>query len=115
MRRTVTTVAGVGAGPAPSAPPGAVGAAPASDGVTPTVSQAVRDRVRVLAGGGHGGGREAREVGVGADRPPVSAAYQIGPAPSADLPPIAVAASTKARLGMPELRCTPPLSSVVST
>ena len=49
------------------------------------------------------------------DSPPVRAAYQIRPAPSADEPPIAVAASWKARLGMPELRWTPPWSSVVST
>ena len=46
---------------------------------------------------------------------PVSAAYQIAPAPSHDVPPIAVAARWKARLGMPELRWTPPLSSLVST
>ena len=47
--------------------------------------------------------------------PPVRAAYQIWPAPSQVSPPIAVAARWKARLGMPELVWTPPLSSVVST
>ena len=38
------------------------------------------------------------------ERVPVSAAYQTRPAPSADEPLIAVAASWNARLGMPELR-----------
>ena len=47
--------------------------------------------------------------------PEVSAAYQIFPAPSQELPPIPVAARWNALLGMPELVCTPPLSSVVST
>ena len=37
------------------------------------------------------------------------------PAPAIDVPPIATAASWNALLGMPELRWTPPLSSVVST
>ena len=82
--------------------------------MTPTVAQAARDRVGVLARRRDGRRREAGEVGCGRDTPPVSAAYQIRPAPSADEPPIAVAASWKARLGMPELRWTPPLSSVVS-
>ena len=50
-----------------------------------------------------------------AGTPEVSAANQIRPAPSQLVPPIAVAASWKALLGMPELMCTPPLSSVVST
>ncbi len=46
---------------------------------------------------------------------PVSAAYQILPAPSAELPPIPVAASWNARLGMPLLMWTPPLSLLVWT
>ena len=36
--------------------------------------------------------------------------YQIRPAVSQAWPPSACATSTKARLGMPELRCTPPES-----
>ena len=51
----------------------------------------------------------------GPTAPLVRAAYQIAPAPAQVLPPIEVAASWKARLGMPELRWTPPLSSAVST
>ena len=47
--------------------------------------------------------------------PPVSAAYQTCPACSQLRPPMARAARAKARLGIPELMCTPPLSSVVST
>ncbi len=83
--------------------------------MTPTVRQASATGVGVLAGRRDGGGGERRRSRLRADRPPVSAAYQIRPAPSAAEPPIAIAASWKARLGMPELRWTPPLSSVVST
>ena len=50
-----------------------------------------------------------------ASSPEVSASYQIRPAPLQDSPPIARAAITNARLGMPLLMCTPPLSSVVTT
>ena len=52
---------------------------------------------------------------VSAEIPEVSAAYQIVPAPSQLVPPMPVAARWKALLGMPELVCTPPLSSWVST
>src|SRR5437867_1580734 len=45
----------------------------------------------------------------------VSTSYQTSPAPSHEVPPIPVAARQKARFGIPELMCTPPSSSVVST
>src|SRR3954452_22943811 len=47
--------------------------------------------------------------------PEVSAAYQILPAPSQELPPSATAARENALLGIPEFVWTPPLSSEVST
>ena len=82
--------------------------------MTPTACPGLLDLLGVLAGRGEGGRGEAGEVGA-AGNPPVRAAYQIRPAPSAAEPPMATAASWKARLGMPELRWTPPWSSVVST
>ena len=88
-------------------------------GVTPTCSQAERDRVPGLRRDRlrrrDGRGREAGEVGVRADPRRSARRTRSAPAPSQALPPMAVAARWNARLGMPELVCTPPLSSVVST
>ena len=47
--------------------------------------------------------------------PPVTVRYQMRPARSHACPPRAVATSSKALFGMPELMCTPPLSSLVAT
>ena len=83
-------------------------------GVTPTSDQAVvtasawSPAAAIVAAA-----KPAKSVPV-LTAPPVSAAYQILPAPSHELPPIALAARAKARLGMPELMWTPPLSSVPS-
>ena len=46
---------------------------------------------------------------------PVMVSTQTWPATSQALPPRVVATTWNALLGMPELMCTPPLSSVVST
>ena len=47
--------------------------------------------------------------------PPVTVRYQMRPARSQAWPPSATATRWNALFGMPELMCTPPLSSVVST
>ena len=93
---------------------GVVDAEPAT-GATPTVSQAWRTASACSPAAATVAAANPAKSVVAPTWPPVRAAYQIAPAPSHDRPPMAVAARWKARLGMPELRCTPPLSSFVST
>ena len=68
-------------------PPGWRGAGRPRRESTPTVARPAAHGVGVLARGGHGGGGEARRSRCGRRPSPVSAAYQIRPAPSQDVPP----------------------------
>ena len=83
-------------------------------GVTPTVSQAFRTTSACSPATATVAAANPAKSVRAPTCPPVSAAYQIAPAPSHDRPPMPVAARANARFGMPEFRCTPPLSSVVS-
>jgi hypothetical protein len=102
-------------------PGAAAGRAPAVDaplGSTPTVAQARRTASAATVDAASAASTVAAAnpaKSVSGARPEVSARHYTWPATSQDAPPSEVAVRWNARLGIPELRCTPPLSSVVST